>query len=196
MFDPPFGWSKWHLPGRLTNHHRHELLCASTSLQGESPCRSASRVSQRPQDAKGISWVFGETQSLSKTTSTAKSGKTQTIFIEGITTDPQGNLFVVDIPNGQVLCFNLATKDFKVVKRWEGEPNGLCVRADGKLVIADHLEGVVRSNACIICSQCSFQLIAPPGSTRRHFDNTAWSTQFGAVQRAERPNSRFQGQRM
>ena len=30
-----------------------------------------------------------------------------------------------------------------MVKQWDGEPNGLAVREDGMLIVADHKEGMV-----------------------------------------------------
>ena len=74
----------------------------------------------------------------------ANSNKTPLIFIEGITSDPQGNLYIVDIPYGQIFHLDVSTRKFTLVKQYGGEPNGMAVREDGMLIVADHKEGLVR----------------------------------------------------
>ncbi|KAI9637761.1 uncharacterized protein MKK02DRAFT_23429 [Dioszegia hungarica] len=71
------------------------------------------------------------------------AGKPPTIFLEGITSDKQGNLFMVDIPYGRILRYDIAKGDFSVVSQWDGEPNGLALRDDGHLVVADYKEGIL-----------------------------------------------------
>ncbi|WVQ63614.1 uncharacterized protein L199_001767 [Kwoniella botswanensis] len=65
------------------------------------------------------------------------------IFLEGPTTDTNGNLFVVDVPYGRILKYTLATEDWSILADWSGEPNGLAVRGDGMIVIADYKEGLL-----------------------------------------------------
>jgi len=59
------------------------------------------------------------------------------IFLEGPTTDEQGNLFVTNIPYGRVLKID-SKKNVSQSVRWDGEPNGLTIRNDGLLVVADY----------------------------------------------------------
>ena len=66
------------------------------------------------------------------------AGGYQNIFIEGPTIDDEGNLFVTDIPHGQIIKID---KDGKAVTRcvkFDGEPNGMALRSDGKFVVADY----------------------------------------------------------
>lgn len=72
---------------------------------------------------------------------TASAGGVPAIFLEGITSDKQGNLYLVDIPHGRVLRYT--DGEFEQVAQWDGEPNGLALRDDGHLVIADYKEGIV-----------------------------------------------------
>lgn len=65
------------------------------------------------------------------------SGGYENIFIEGPTIDREGNLFITDIPHGQILRVE---KDLKVTRcvKYDGEPNGMAMRGDGKFVVADY----------------------------------------------------------
>ena len=61
----------------------------------------------------------------------------QNIFLEGPTVDGNGDLFITDIPHGQILKVD---KDKQVTRciKYDGEPNGMAVRHDGKFVVADY----------------------------------------------------------
>lgn len=59
------------------------------------------------------------------------------IFLEGPTTDEQGNLFVTDIPYGRILKID-PERNVSECVRWDGEPNGLVIRDDGLFVVADY----------------------------------------------------------
>ena len=61
----------------------------------------------------------------------------ENIFIEGPTVDLEGNLFITDIPHGQILKIDQNLKVTRCVK-YDGEPNGMASGADGKLVVADY----------------------------------------------------------
>ena len=73
----------------------------------------------------------------------AGSGIRAKIFLEGFTTDTQGHLFLVDVPYGRILELNLKSKEFRVVADYDGEPNGLALRDDGLLAVADYKQGLV-----------------------------------------------------
>ncbi|RXK37541.1 D-3-phosphoglycerate dehydrogenase [Tremella mesenterica] len=98
------------------------------------PTLTAELVATVPQEL----YATTETEWLHPST-----GKSPSIFLEGITTDPQGNIFVVDVPYGQVLKYQLKSKKWTKISQWEGEPNGLAVREDGMLAVADYKEGVL-----------------------------------------------------
>lgn len=59
------------------------------------------------------------------------------IFLEGPTTDSQGNFFVTDIPYGRILKID-AEKNVSECVRYDGEPNGMVLRDDGLIVVADY----------------------------------------------------------
>ncbi|MGY2181775.1 SMP-30/gluconolactonase/LRE family protein [Pseudomonas agarici] len=63
-------------------------------------------------------------------------------FIEGPCFDSQGNLYVVDIPFGRIFRINNA-RQWTLVAEYDGEPNGLKVLADGRLLIADYRNGLI-----------------------------------------------------
>lgn len=61
----------------------------------------------------------------------------QHIFLEGPVADKGGNLWIVDIPYGRILCVS-SKGDVAERARWDGEPNGLAATHDGNLVVADY----------------------------------------------------------
>lgn len=64
-------------------------------------------------------------------------------FLEGPSFDREGNLYVVDIPNGRVLRVSPAG-DFTLVAEYDGEPNGLKIARDGRILITDYRNGLMR----------------------------------------------------
>jgi gluconolactonase len=74
-------------------------------------------------------------------------GRPLDCFLEGPTFDRYGDLFFVDIPNGRVL--RAAAEEVRVVAEYDGEPNGLKFHHDGRLFIADHMNGLM---ACDLCT--------------------------------------------
>ena len=70
-------------------------------------------------------------------------GQTVDCFLEGPSFDREGNLYVVDIPFGRV--FRISPQgDFEVAAEYDGQPNGLKIRNDGEIFIADHKNGIMR----------------------------------------------------
>src|ERR1700739_2817407 len=63
-------------------------------------------------------------------------------FLGGPSFRRAGNLYVVNIPYGQVLRVS-REGDFTVVAEWDGEPNGLKIHRDGRIFIADHKQGLM-----------------------------------------------------
>ena len=64
-------------------------------------------------------------------------------FLEGPSFDRDGNLYVVDIPYGRV--FRVSTEGaFELVAEYDGEPNGLKIDKDGRIVITDYRNGLMR----------------------------------------------------
>jgi gluconolactonase len=64
-------------------------------------------------------------------------------FIEGPCFDTEGNLYVVDIPFGRIFRID-ASKEWSLVAQYEGEPNGLKVHPDGRILIADYRIGLMQ----------------------------------------------------
>ena len=71
-----------------------------------------------------------------------QSGVPRDSFLEGPSFDRAGNLYVVNIPYGQVLRVS-PQGEFAVVAEWDGEPNGLKIHKDGRIFIADHKQGLM-----------------------------------------------------
>lgn len=59
------------------------------------------------------------------------------IFLEGPTYVRSGDLYLTDIPYGRILKIDAHQKVTECV-RYDGEPNGLVVREDGCMVVADY----------------------------------------------------------
>ncbi|KAI9040626.1 SMP-30/gluconolactonase/LRE family protein [Aspergillus affinis] len=64
------------------------------------------------------------------------------IFLEGPTYVQNGDLYLVDVPYGRILKVD-ADKAVTECVRWDGEPNGLVVREDGCIVVADYKQGIL-----------------------------------------------------
>jgi gluconolactonase len=72
----------------------------------------------------------------------ARPGKHVHSFLEGPAFDRAGNLYCVDIPHGRV--FRISPDGaWTVAAEYRGEPNGLKIHRDGRIFIADHLNGVM-----------------------------------------------------
>jgi len=71
-----------------------------------------------------------------------KPQKKPACFLEGPAFDRAGNLYVVNIPAGQILKVDAAGK-FSLVAEYDGEPNGLAIHKDGTFYIADHRRGLL-----------------------------------------------------
>jgi gluconolactonase len=64
-------------------------------------------------------------------------------FLEGPSFDRDGNLYVVDIPFGRVFRVSPGG-EFELVAEYDGEPNGLKIAKDGRIVITDYRNGLMR----------------------------------------------------
>ena len=72
-----------------------------------------------------------------------RQGAPTDCFLEGPSFDRAGNLYVVDIPWGRV--FRVAPDGtFTLVAEYDGEPNGLKIHRDGRIVIADYRRGLMQ----------------------------------------------------
>jgi gluconolactonase len=71
-----------------------------------------------------------------------QSGVPRDCFIEGPSFDRDGNLYITNIPYGQI--FKISPRgDFSLVATYDGEPNGLKIHKDGRIFIADHKQGLM-----------------------------------------------------
>lgn len=64
-------------------------------------------------------------------------------FIEGPSFDRDGNLYIVDIPYGRVFRIDSAG-EFTLITEYDGEPNGLKIASDGRIVITDYRNGLMQ----------------------------------------------------
>ncbi len=71
-----------------------------------------------------------------------KGGAAIDCFLEGPCFDASGNLYCTDIPNGRIFRVDCAGK-WTLVAEYDGEPNGLKVRGDGTLLVADYRRGLL-----------------------------------------------------
>ncbi|QCP53378.1 SMP-30/gluconolactonase/LRE family protein [Trinickia violacea] len=71
-----------------------------------------------------------------------KGGAVVDSFLEGPCFDPDGNLYVVDIPHGRI--FRITPElEWQRVAEYDGEPNGLAWHPDGRILIADYKNGIL-----------------------------------------------------
>jgi gluconolactonase len=71
-----------------------------------------------------------------------QSGVARDCFIEGPSFDRDGNLYITNIPYGQIFRVS-AAGEFTLVASYDGEPNGLKIHRDGRIFIADHKLGLM-----------------------------------------------------
>jgi gluconolactonase len=71
-----------------------------------------------------------------------KGGQPVECFIEGPSFDPQGNLYVVDIPYGRVFRIS-PDQTWSLITEYDGQPNGLKFHPDGRILIADYANGLL-----------------------------------------------------
>jgi gluconolactonase len=71
-----------------------------------------------------------------------QSGVVRDCFLEGPSFDRDGNLYVTNIPYGQIFKVS-PDGEFTVVATYDGEPNGLKIHRDGRIFIADHKQGLM-----------------------------------------------------
>lgn len=75
--------------------------------------------------------------------SVAQPGKhVRSSFLEGPSFDNEGRLWCVDIINGRILRVSQAG-EFEVQAQYDGWPNGLKIRQDGMVFIADYKNGIM-----------------------------------------------------
>jgi gluconolactonase len=71
-----------------------------------------------------------------------QSGVARDCFLEGPSFDRAGNLYVTNIPYGQI--FRVSPQgEFALAAEYDGEPNGLKIHRDGRIFIADHKQGLL-----------------------------------------------------
>lgn len=72
-----------------------------------------------------------------------RAGMATDCFIEGPSFDAQGNLYIVDIPFGRI--FRIAPDGaWSLMLEYEGWPNGLKIAADGRILVADYMHGIMQ----------------------------------------------------
>ncbi len=63
-------------------------------------------------------------------------------FLEGPSFDRDGQLYIVDIPYGRIFRISPGG-EFTLVAEYDGEPNGLKIAKDGRIVITDYRHGLM-----------------------------------------------------
>lgn len=72
----------------------------------------------------------------------SQTGIQRDSFLEGPSFDRSGALYVTNIPYGQI--FRISPQgEWSRVADYEGEPNGLKIDKTGRIVIADHMQGLL-----------------------------------------------------
>ncbi|MBV8653863.1 MAG: SMP-30/gluconolactonase/LRE family protein [Alphaproteobacteria bacterium] len=73
-----------------------------------------------------------------------KGGEAVDSFLEGPSFDRGGNLWVVDIAHGRIFRIAPDGKEWALMAEYDGEPNGLKITKDGRIVIADYKNGIMQ----------------------------------------------------
>ena len=85
---------------------------------------------------------FRRTGQITPWAAARRGGKPIHSFLEGPSFDPEGNLYVTDIPFGRVFRISPYGR-FSLVTEYDGEPNGLKLHRDGRAFITDYKNGIV-----------------------------------------------------
>jgi streptogramin lyase len=96
-----------------------------------------------------------------------QSGIARDCFLEGPSFDRDGNLYVTNIPYGQIFKISPAA-EFALVASYDGEPNGFKIHKDGRIFIADHKQGLMLLDPLsgkVECSSTGRAANASRGST-------------------------------
>jgi gluconolactonase len=72
-----------------------------------------------------------------------RGGKPIHSFLEGPAFDRQGNLYFTDIPFGRIFRASPAGQ-VSLAAEYDGEPNGLKIRADGAIFVTDYRNGIMQ----------------------------------------------------
>ena len=72
-----------------------------------------------------------------------KPGQNVECFIEGPSFDAQGNLYIVDIPYGRIFRISPSC-EWTLAAQYAGQPNGLKIHPDGRILIADYINGLMQ----------------------------------------------------
>ena len=75
-----------------------------------------------------------------------RKGRAVHSFLEGPAFDRDGNLWLVDLAYSRILRLSPAG-EFDVASDYDGEPNGIAIHRDGRIVIADHRRGLLALDA-------------------------------------------------
>jgi gluconolactonase len=71
-----------------------------------------------------------------------RPGQPTDCFIEGPSFDADGHLYIVDIPFGRI--FRIAPDGkWSLVTEYDGWPNGLKIAANGRVLVADYMHGIM-----------------------------------------------------
>jgi len=72
-----------------------------------------------------------------------KAGQPVDCFLEGPSFDPEGRLYVTDIPHGRVFRISPAG-EWSLIAEYDGWPNGLKIDGQGRIIITDYRHGLMR----------------------------------------------------
>jgi gluconolactonase len=64
-------------------------------------------------------------------------------FLEGLVIGADGTMYVADVPYGRVFSISGASHEWTEVLHYDGEPHGLLLRPNGKLLITDYSKGIL-----------------------------------------------------
>ena len=75
---------------------------------------------------------------------TNKGGEATDCFLEGPSFDRDGNLWVVDISHGRIFRIAPDGGAWTLMAEYDGEPNGLKIGRDGRILVADYKNGIMQ----------------------------------------------------
>lgn len=75
-------------------------------------------------------------------TQSVRPGRRIHSFLEGPSFDRNGNLYVADTPHGRIFRISPAG-EWETAVEYDGQPNGLALNRNGRLVVADYRLGIV-----------------------------------------------------
>lgn len=126
-------------------------------------------------------WYQGEPTAWVRMT---RPGQRLHSFLEGLTSGPDGSLYVADVPYGRIFRIAPDGSAWSQVVQYGGEPHGLAFTAEGLLLVSDYRKGILRLDLDsggleVVCAQFNTENFRGLSDLVLDPDGNLWFTDSG-----------------